>query len=355
MANGLIADLKDLGGAAAQVMADDLSAIRSLTAGLGVPVDVAGLGVLDRAGELPLGPAGLPVSPNGACRMFRAADGWIALNLARPEDHDLVAAWLSCDGGADAWALVSAHGGDRGCAELVERAILLGLPAARVGEVTPAARPAPIAGPQSVRRPERAPRVVDLSALWAGPLCGAILAAMGAEVTRIDSLKRPDPTRWTSPAFHRRLNGGKAELPLDLSTPEGQAALRARIDAADIVITSARPRGLASIGLDPPALLTARPELIWVAITGYGLADGWSGPSASRVAFGDDAAAAGGLVRWNAAGEPGFLGDALADPITGLAAALGALRRLEAGVGGLVDAGMAPAAAAAALRGRLAA
>jgi crotonobetainyl-CoA:carnitine CoA-transferase CaiB-like acyl-CoA transferase len=66
------------------------------------------------------------------------------------------------------------------------------------------------------------------------------------------------------------------------------------------------------------------------------------------VAFGDDAAAAGGLVRWTAAGEPEFLGDALADPLTGLAAAAGALQALAEGGGVIVDAALARTAAGAA-------
>ena len=66
------------------------------------------------------------------------------------------------------------------------------------------------------------------------------------------------------------------------------------------------------------------------------------------MAFGDDAAAAGGLVRWTPSGAPRFLGDALADPITGLAAALGALKGLDEGGGVLVDVALARLAAGAA-------
>ena len=88
----------------------------------------------------------------------------------------------------------------------------------------------------------------------------------------------------------------------------------------------------------------ANPALTWVAITGYG----WTGAAASRVAFGDDAAAAGGLVRWTKSGAPRFLGDALADPVTGLAAAIGALKGLASGGGVLVDVSLAGSAACAA-------
>ncbi len=96
-------------------------------------------------------------------------------------------------------------------------------------------------------------------------------------------------------------------------------------------------------------MFAANPSLVWVAITGYG----WTGEAGGRVGFGDDTAAAGGLVRWTARGEPRFAGDALSDPVTGLAAALGALQGLAGGGGVLVDAAMANAAAGAAALVRL--
>ena len=70
-------------------------------------------------------------------------------------------------------------------------------------------------------------------------------------------------------------------------------------------------------------------------------AHGFTGPGALRVGFGDDCAAAGGLVDWQG-DEPRFRGDALADPLTGLEAALAVL----AGRTGLIDMAMARIAAA---------
>ena len=105
-----------------------------------------------------------------------------------------------------------------------------------------------------------------------------------------------------------------------------------------------RPRAFAGLGLSPDEVFKTNPALTWLAITGYG----WSGEAAARVAFGDDAAAAGGLVRWTRNGAPGFLGDALADPVTGLAAAIGALSGLASGGGVLVDVSLACSAAIAA-------
>jgi len=319
--------------------------IADLSAQLGRRVDVDALGVASRRDELRLAQPGR-WSPNGACRLIQAADGWIAVNLARDEDRDLAPAWLERDDvAADPWAAIEQEASKRRRDDLVGVAILLGLPVAAVGEVMFDRLEAPThrLGRPSSKSPATAWKVVDLSALWAGPMCGAVLAAMGAEVTRIESLRRPDPTRISTPEFFRRLNSAKTELGLDLSRPDAQARLRQEIASAEVIITSARPRGLASLGLTADNLFRSNPALVWAAITGYG----WSGPGAARVGFGDDAAAAGGLVSWTD-GVPSFLGDALADPLTGLVAAAGTMKALAAGGGVLVDAALARCAAGAA-------
>jgi len=308
----------------------------------GHTVDPARLGVLDRSGHLPLAPPGR-ISPNGACRLVRAADGWIAINLARDEDRALLAAWLEADVGNTPWPDVEHHAAARTRADLIERATLLGLPASAVGEAPShdglSAPIEPVPGFGSRRLPLK---VVDLSALWAGPLCGAVLRAMGASVTKVESTRRHDPTRLHTPDFFRALNGGKQHVALDLATADGQARLRDLIAGADVLITSCRPRALPSLGLDERAVFASAPGLVWVAITGHG----WRGPQADRVAFGDDASAAGGLVAWER-DEPRFLGDALADPVSGLVAAAGALAGLAV-AGGLVDVAMSRCAAGAA-------
>lgn len=318
--------------------------IARLSADFGRPVDVDALGVLDRNDHLRLARPGLR-SPNAACRLVRAADGWMAVNLAREDDRNLVPAWLKCGLDVDPWTAVATLAGARTLEDLISDAVLFGMPVAAVAEVAGGALEAPLIelGAGSTSRRRRI-KVVDLSTLWAGPLCGAILAQAGANVVRVESLRRPDPTRFSTPGFFDRLNGAKSELRLDLSTPAGRARLQEEIAAADVLITSARPRGLASLGLLPERTFLDNPGLIWVAITGYG----WTGPASERVAFGDDAAAAGGLVGWSADGAPRFLGDALADPLTGLAAAAGAFEGLFAGGGVLVDAALAQCAAGAA-------
>ena len=77
-----------------------------------------------------------------------------------------------------------------------------------------------------------------------------------------------------------------------------------------------------------------------MSITGYGR----SGPAANNVAFGDDAAVAGGLVAHDAAGAPVFCADAIADPMSGLFAAAAAFRSIAAGGGHIVEVAMAAVA-----------
>jgi crotonobetainyl-CoA:carnitine CoA-transferase CaiB-like acyl-CoA transferase len=107
---------------------------------------------------------------------------------------------------------------------------------------------------------------------------------------------------------------------------------------ADVVIESSRPRALAQLGIDAPAVVAARPGTTWVSITGYGR-------SSPRVAFGDDAAVAAGLVAYDREGAPVFCADAVADPITGLHAAVAALTSRARGGGHLAEVAMVDAAA----------
>ena len=318
--------------------------IAELSEGLGRRVALDLPALTDRTGHLALQPPGL-VSPNGACRLVRAADGWIAVNLAREDDAALLPAWLGCEPTDTSWPAIEVAAASRSWRDLVAGARLLGLPVGGVGEVSAGSMGAPLlaAGRPATHRTTEL-SVVDLSTLWAGPLCGAVLAAIGASVTKVESLRRPDPSRGSTPDFFHNLNGAKAELALDFADAGDRARLKHMILAADVVITSARPRAFEQLGLAPADLFAERPDLIWVAISGYG----WAGEDADRVAFGDDAAAAGGLVRWTASGEPNFLGDALGDPLTGLSAAVGALQALGQGGGVIVDAALARTAAGAA-------
>lgn len=264
------------------------------------------------------------VSANRHCRLLRARDGWVALNLARAEDLELVPALTGSDG--EPWRALASLLADLTAEEFRDRAAELQMAVAVLGESSP--RDLTPSGPIIVPG-----KVVDLSALWAGPLCAGLLARAGAQVVRIESVGRPDPTGLGSPQLDARINAGKARVALDLRTEAGRAQLHSLLASADVVVTSARPAALARLSLDPERLT----HLTWVAITAHG----FTGPGASRVGFGDDCAVAGGLVDW-AGEEPRFLGDALADPLTGLEAA----RAVLAGQRGLIDMAMARVSAA---------
>ncbi|MEZ5183245.1 MAG: CoA transferase [Acidimicrobiales bacterium] len=322
--------------------------IERASAALGAtPVALDGPAVLrERSTMERLPPAGGTRSPGGGCHLLPCADGWFAISLARPTDVELLPAWLALAGGPtpstpttadDLRPLVADLAGRR----LAEAATVVGLPVSVVGEVE-AGSVDGVAGRDLGARTARRPlRVVDLSALWAGPLCGRIIGLAGASVTKVESTHRRDASRSGNPLLFAALNDDKALAQVDLSTTAGVEELRAMVRASDVVIESSRPRALEQLGIVALDEL-ARPDgpTLWISITGHGR-------GSPRVAFGDDAAVAGGLVAWTD-GEPRFAGDALADPLAGLAGAAAALEALVAGRRALLDVPLAQVAAAAA-------
>lgn len=260
-------------------------------------------------------------SAGGGCRLIEAQGGWIALNLAREADRDLLPAWLEqpqlnplIDQAID--RAVAAHDWHH----LVARGREMGLALAAIDEHP--ARPAVELlhiGQRRAAPGAKRPLVVDLSALWAGPLAGHLLWLAGAQVVKVESRTRPDALRQGDPALFALLNQGKASVALDLAGNDGRAALKALLERADIVIEASRPRALRQLGIDAARLVDAHPGKVWVTITGHGA----SGEAAEWIGFGDDCAVAGGLsaVLRDTTGIVGFGGDAPADPLTGIAAA----------------------------------
>lgn len=257
------------------------------------------------------------ISVGGACRLLPTADGWAAVSCARPDDPALLGALISEDIGDDPWPAVTRWVAKHSGAELAERAALLGVAAAPVDPTatvpdtpTVQARPAPA---QSITpRPLTGLLVADFSALWAGPLCAHLLGLAGARVVKVETPWRPDGARRGNAAFYDLLHAGARSVAFDPLTSAGREAMAALVDAADIVIESSRPRALARFGLDAAAAVAA--GTTWVSITAHGRA-------VDRVGFGDDIAAGAGLVARDADGHPLFVGDAIADPLTGLTAA----------------------------------
>jgi CoA-transferase family III len=265
------------------------------------------------------------ISAGGGCRMFDAVGDTVAINLARPADRELLPALFETDTlgpyGQEAIAERIAH---CDAAALVKRGRSMGLAIASEREVLPPAAAAPCtlltAGCATTASRGQSPRVVDLSSLWAGPLAAHLLWLAGADVVKVESRARPDSGRSGDDRFYALLNQGKASVVLNFSDATDRQVLLSIIAAADIVIESARPRALAQLGIDAAQIVRSTPGLTWLSITGHGA----EGEAGEWVGFGDDCGVAGGLsaALRAASGAAGFVGDAIADPLAGMEAAL---------------------------------
>ena len=306
------------------------------------------------------------ISAGGASRLLRCADGWCAVTLSRAQDLAAVPAVLGllgldgpdadisdADGPAASWAALELAAPVRTAAALADAAQLLGIPAAALppspwvaGAAWPPWQASRICGSASAPRLAGA-LVVDLSSLWAGPLCARLLGLAGARVVKVESPDRPDGARSGNREFYDWLHAGHRSVVLDFRSASGRDALGALLAAADVVIEGSRPRALEQLGL-APGQVRHRPGQVWLSITGHGRAE------PARVAFGDDAAAGGGLFGWavepdaSPAGPldgPVFCADAVADPLTGVCGALAVARAVAAGGGQLIDLPMRAVAA----------
>jgi crotonobetainyl-CoA:carnitine CoA-transferase CaiB-like acyl-CoA transferase len=327
------------------------------------------------------------VSAGGSSFLLRAADGWCAVTLSRPDDVAAVpaiAGQLGVDGPgpnaiatlAEARSALTALARGKPAEDLAAAAQLVGVPAAALpADARPPGAPPHGARPHGARPhgagepspagaaswpPWRATRiaeplagtglagpglantvVADLSSMWAGPLCARLLGLAGAKVIKVESLSRPDGARSGNREFFDWLHAGHRSLAVDFSTREGRTVLASLLAVADVVIESSRPRALAAMGV-APEMIPHPPGQVWLSITGYGRS------MPELVAFGDDAAVAGGLVGW-AGGEssgPVFCADAIADPLTGACGALAVALSRSAGGGELIDLPMRDVAAA---------
>ena len=183
-------------------------------------------------------------------------------------------------------------------------------------------------------------RVLDLSRLLPGPLCGQHLADLGAEVIKIED---PDVGDYVKPTIRSLVNRGKKGLSLNLKTEAGREIFMRLVATSDVLIESFRPGVMERLGLGPRRLLDARPSMVYCAITGYG-------QIGSRVsAPGHDinyVALSGTLERTGAPGGPpvipGFLlADILGGTLTAAMAILSALFGARAtGIGRIIDVSM---------------
>jgi crotonobetainyl-CoA:carnitine CoA-transferase CaiB-like acyl-CoA transferase len=180
------------------------------------------------------------------------------------------------------------------------------------------------------RLPADGIRVLDLTRVIAGPVCTRFLAAMGAEVLRIDPPGHPD-LALGAPAD--TLLGKRSAL-LDLATDDGLAALHALVDRADVVVHGYRPGSLDRFGLGAGDLAARHPGLVIVRLDAWG----HTGPWAGRRGFDSIVQAACGIAMAESVDGvvPGALPCQLLDHGTGYlaaAAALDGLRRQAAGGG----------------------
>lgn len=282
------------------------------------------------------------VSAGGSCRLLPAADGWLALNLARDSDRDLLPAWLETEMARD-WQSLAAVLRNFSVDMAVTRGRLLGLAVSAMTPAVSSMRPwfrqhvvaqKPVAAINTARRNSR-PLVIDLSSLWAGPLCGHLLQALGARVIKVESSQRPDGARFGAANFFDLLNANKDCVALNLNVEDGREQLRQLLLRADIVIEASRPRALRQMNIVAEDIIAQNPALTWVSITGYGREE----PQANWIAFGDDAGVAAGLSQllFDATGETLFCGDAIGDPLTGMHAALVAWAGYLRGGGELLE------------------
>jgi len=282
-----------------------------------------------------------PWTVGGAGRAVRAADGWWFLSLARESDVAAIPALIEAEV-SDCWHDLDMWSLHRTRREVVDRAQLLSLPAAMIpadGD-QPDEQNAHRGGVPIVRVPggsrprhDAAPLVLDFSSLWAGPLCASLLGACGSQVVKVESSTRLDGARNGPGDFYDLLHGGHDAVTIDFHTSTGRAQVQDLVRRADVVIEASRPRAMASLGIDPMDAVSS--GTIWVSVTAYGR----TGPWANRVGFGDDVAAAAGLVGW-IDGVPVPVGDAIADPLAGVTAAAAAIEAVDAGRGALLDVSM---------------
>jgi crotonobetainyl-CoA:carnitine CoA-transferase CaiB-like acyl-CoA transferase len=184
-------------------------------------------------------------------------------------------------------------------------------------------------------------RLLDLTWVLAGPYATRILADHGAEVIKIESRHRPDPSRFTAalhlsrdPARHpdtsgyfNNVNRNKLGLVLNLGRPEGFDLLRRLVAQCDVVVENFSARVMASWGLDFASLSAIRPEIILVSMAGMG----HTGPYRDHVTYADAVQALAGIAAEVGlpGGEPLGLTFGLGDMIAGCHAALATLAALE--------------------------
>ena len=177
-------------------------------------------------------------------------------------------------------------------------------------------------------------RVLEMATTWAGPMCGAILADMGAAVIKVE-VPCGEVGRGVGPMlpgsktsfFYATVNRNKRSLTLDVRQPEGRDIVLRLAAQSDIVVENFKVGTLAKLGLGYEHVRAVKPDIVYVSITGWGQ----FGPDQARAGYDPLAQAASGYLSLNGDPEggptkaPTFLGDDLG----GLHGAIGAMAALH--------------------------
>ena len=137
----------------------------------------------------------------------------------------------------------------------------------KIGEAPPRAL-SPI---DENQRPLAGLRVLDLTRILAGPICGRTLAAYGADVLLVNAPYLPNIASITD------TSRGKRSAHLDLKTPNGRDTLHRLVKSTDIFVQGYRPQSIGQLGFSPDALAEAAPGIVYVSLTAYGNSGPWAG------------------------------------------------------------------------------
>lgn len=194
--------------------------------------------------------------------------------------------------------------------------------------------------------PLRGMKVIELSHIMSGPICGMMLADMGADVIKVEKMDGGDDCRRFMPILEHGesaafmvLNRNKRDIALNLKTDGAKDVLRRMLSSADVVTENFRKGTMEKLGLGYESLKQLNPGLIYCSVSGYGR----TGPFADKGGFDLIAQGLSGLM--SATGEPGQApikaGSPVADINAGILAALGIVsayaHKLQTGQGQIVD------------------
>lgn len=189
-------------------------------------------------------------------------------------------------------------------------------------------------------------RVLDLSRVFAGPLCGQVLADFGADVIKVEHPDRGDDTRdWgmrigkTETTYYNSMNRNKRSITVDLQTPEGLKIIHDLLSQCDVVLQNFKTGGAEKLGLGYEQLKALKPDVIYCSVTGYDT----SGPEAQRPGYDLVIQGESGLMALNGEADtpPLKFGIAVVDLMTGMYAAQAVLaalfQRSRTGKGRLIE------------------